>query len=221
LKRFILSLLSFSFWLAAGAAAAAPPASCASKFVGSWTVRVEATGQTYPSLILPNGRTQVTCPMCTPGGSWTCAGDTITVYVDNGVTTQHRLHADGKTMSGGCCTITRSGPAPVMSSDTRSQPNPKSGVSGAPPAPPVPAASNNRRRQAQSCSDITGTKDASPAATDCKDAVADRDVARLNRKKDPELSRYGYKKAAEGNARPGSRQQSSRRSILLERGKGR
>src|ERR1700686_149188 len=82
LKRLVLSLLFFSFCLPVGPASAAPPASCASKFVGSWTVRVEATGQTYPSLILPNGRTQVTCPMCTPGGSWTCAGDTITVNVD-------------------------------------------------------------------------------------------------------------------------------------------
>jgi hypothetical protein len=203
LKRFVSSLLFFSFWLAVGAASAAPPASCAGKFVGSWTVRVDATGQTYPSLILPNGRTQVTCPMCTPGGTWTCAGDTITVNVDNGVTTQHRLHADGRTMSGGCCTITRSGPAPAMSSDTRSQPNSKSRVSGAPPAPAVPAASNNRPRQPQSCSDITGTKDSSPAATNCKDAVGDRDVARLNRKKDPELSKYGYKKAAEAAHRAG------------------
>ncbi len=90
-----------------------------------------------------------------------------------------------------------------MSSDTRSQPNSKSRVSGAPPAPAVPAASNNRPRQAQSCSDITGTKDSSPAATNCKDAVADRDVARLNRKKDPELSKYGYKKAAEAAHRAG------------------
>ena len=203
MKRFVSGLLFFSFWLAAGAAGAAPPASCASKFVGSWTVRVEATGQTYPSLILPNGRTQVTCPMCTPGGTWTCAGDTITVNVDNGVTTQHRLHADGKTMSGGCCTITRSGPAPAMSSDTKSQPGSKSRLSGAPPAPAVPSVSNSRPRQAQSCSDITGTKDSSPAATNCKDAVADRDVARLNRKKDPELSKYGYKKAAEAAHRAG------------------
>jgi hypothetical protein len=54
-----------------------------------------------------------------------------------------------------------------------------------------------------SCSDITGTNSTAPAATDCKDAIADRDVARANRKKDPELSKFGYRKAAEAARRSG------------------
>jgi hypothetical protein len=95
---------------------ASPASGCARKFVGSWTVRVNATGQTYPSQILPNGRTQVVCPMCTPGGTWTCEGNTITVQVDNGVVTQHQLQADGRTMVGGCCTITRMGAVPANAS---------------------------------------------------------------------------------------------------------
>ena len=145
LNYFAAGLLAASFWLAVTPADAAPPASCASKFVGSWTVRVEATGQTYPAVISPDGRTHVTCPMCTPGGSWSCSGDTITVNVDNGVTTQHRLHTDGRTMSGGCCTITRSGAAPPASS--------------AAPAQQAKVASPEKHvsAQRQSCSDITGT----------------------------------------------------------------
>lgn len=161
-------------WLTVAPAAAAPGASCASKFVGSWMVRVDATGQTYPSQILANGRTHVTCPMCTPGGSWTCSGNTITVNVDNGVTTQHTLHADGRTMSGGCCTITRVGSSPpVLSSDSK-QPSAKqqlpSGLTkdlhtkidqgkstraantAQPAAPPNPV-----YPKSASCSDITGT----------------------------------------------------------------
>lgn len=122
MKYFQVGVVAFLCWLTSVPAGAAQSASCASKFIGSWTVRVEATGQTYPAQILPNGRTQVSCPMCTPGGSWTCAGDTITVNVDNGVVTHSRLHPDGKTMSGGCCTLTRSGAAPAVASGSGSKP---------------------------------------------------------------------------------------------------
>jgi hypothetical protein len=131
LKYFSVSAFAATCWLTVFPVAAAPPASCANKFVGSWTVRVDSTGQTYPALILPNGRTQVTCPMCTPGGSWTCADDTITVNIDNGAVAQHRLHADGKVMSGGCCTLTRSGAAPVVSSESRSKPSSRLRLPGA------------------------------------------------------------------------------------------
>ncbi|MCP1768627.1 hypothetical protein M2202_009924 [Bradyrhizobium japonicum] len=103
---------------------AAPPASCVSKFVGSWTVRVNATGQTYPAQFFANGRSHATCPMCTPGGSWTCSGNTLTFTVDNGVSGQATLSADGRTMSGGCCTTTRVGPTP---SEKEAEPAPSSG----------------------------------------------------------------------------------------------
>lgn len=76
------------------------------------------------------------------------------------------------------------------------------------PTPPIQpkapsAASSLPNQQSADCSDITGTDSNVPAATDCKDAVADRDVARVNRKKNPELSKYSYKKAAEAAHRAG------------------
>jgi hypothetical protein len=141
--RFLALSFLVPLWLMVAPASAAPATSCASKFVGSWMVRVDATGQTYPSQILPNGRTHVTCPLCTPGGSWTCSGNTITVNVDNGVTTQHTLHADGRTMSGGCCTITRLGAAPpVLSSDSK-QPSSKQELRAGLAAPLNPTPPND------------------------------------------------------------------------------
>lgn len=168
---FRVGLLISSIWFVVAPADAAPPASCASKFVGSWTVRVNATGQTYPSVISPDGRTHVTCPLCTPGGTWTCSGNTITVYVDNGVTTQHQLQADGRIMSGGCCTITRSGAAPRVASATPEQ------------QAKVPAPEKRVARQRQSCSDITGTGGASAAPSGCgtnRSAPPPHQQARLN-----------------------------------------
>jgi hypothetical protein len=67
------------------------------------------------------------------------------------------------------------------------------------PTVPPPA----QQQQSTSCSDITGTNSTAPAATNCKDAIEDRAVARVNRKKDPELSKYGYKKAAAAARRAG------------------
>ena len=55
--------------LASRPAAAAPPATCAQKFVGSWTVRVNATGQTYPLIVRPNGTSHITCPLCPSEGT--------------------------------------------------------------------------------------------------------------------------------------------------------
>jgi hypothetical protein len=54
----------------AGLAFAAPPASCASKFVGTWAYQggvteVRADGTAYPK-----------CPMCVPMQTWTCSGNT-------------------------------------------------------------------------------------------------------------------------------------------------
>jgi hypothetical protein len=91
----------------------APSASCAGKFVGGWTVHILATGQTYPAVILPGGTTHVTCPMCNPTATWTCSGDTITIFV-NGITVSHTLAAGGRTMSGSGATLTRNGPAPAV-----------------------------------------------------------------------------------------------------------
>ena len=155
LNHFRLGLFITSVWLAIAPANAAPPASCASKFVGSWIVRVNATGQTYPAEVYANGRGHVTCPMCTPGGSWTCSGNTYFYTVDNGVSGQATLSADGRTTVGACCTSTRVGPVPRMAAAA-----PVEQAKVAAPEKPV-------GRQRQSCSDITGTGGGSPAPSNC------------------------------------------------------
>jgi hypothetical protein len=155
LNYFKVGLLVTSVWLAIAPADAAPPASCASKFVGSWMVRVNATGQTYPAQIFANGRSHATCPLCTPGGSWTCSGNTISYTVDNGATGQATLSEDGRTTTGGCCTSTRMGPAPRVA--------PAAPVQQAKVVAPEKHVSNQR----QSCSDITGTGGAASAPSDC------------------------------------------------------
>ena len=119
---------------------AAPPASCVNRFVGSWTIRVNATGQTYPAQFFANGRSHATCPMCTPGGSWTCSGNSLSYTVDNGVSGQSTLSADGKIMSGGCCTATRVGAAPSMNV---AEPKPSS------PKPPQTPVTANAARASQ------------------------------------------------------------------------
>ena len=129
-------------------------ASCASKVVGSWTVRVDSTGQTYPAQFLPNGRSQVVCPMCTPGGSWSCEGNTVTVHVDNGVVVQHQLQSDGQTMTGGCCTITRLGGAQVREAASNPQPGRLASKDA-----------GTLRAQQGNCSDITGLGGSGP--TNC------------------------------------------------------
>ena len=96
--------------LASRPAAAAPPATCAQKFVGSWTVRVNATGQTYPLIVRPNGTSHITCPLCPSEGTWTCNGHT---FISIETSTSATLSADGHTLTGGCCTTTRVGGAAV------------------------------------------------------------------------------------------------------------
>src|ERR1051326_7818988 len=52
-------------------AVAAPPANCASKFVGTWSY---AGGVTVVS---PNGLAYPKCPMCVSVQTWTCQGNTF------------------------------------------------------------------------------------------------------------------------------------------------
>ena len=54
--------------------AAAPPANCVGKFVGTWSVTVLATGQNYRSQIRADGTLTSFCPLCPPGQLWTCNG---------------------------------------------------------------------------------------------------------------------------------------------------
>jgi hypothetical protein len=122
---------------------AAPSPSCAAKFVGSWQVTVLATGQTYPAVISPNGTTHVTCPLCNPTGTWTCNGNTITILAPT--PTSHTISADGRTMSGGCCTAVRIGGAPAAAKPAQET-----------PPQPRKEATAKTGGQRQSCSDISG-----------------------------------------------------------------
>ena len=181
-------------------ATAAPPTSCASKFVGGWTVRILATGQTYPAVISPGGTTHVTCPMCTPTATWTCNGDTITIFV-NGITVSHTLAADGRTMSGSGATLTRVGAVPAITTPAlRQQPNIARNNLASPDKKagarqkPTP----NSLSKSASCSDITGTSDTSsaPTAQQCNDANRALHAARVTREKYPVYADDQYKKAA-------------------------
>ncbi|MCZ7643352.1 MAG: hypothetical protein M5U33_12590 [Pseudorhodoplanes sp.] len=75
-----------------GAGLAAPPASCAGKFVGTWTypggtTRVNRDGTANPK-----------CPMCVAVQTWTCSGNT---YVITGPTSYTAtLSGDGRRLVG-------------------------------------------------------------------------------------------------------------------------
>lgn len=91
---------------AAGVANAAPPASCASKFVGVWTypggtTRVDADGTAYP-----------TCFMCVTKQTWTCNGDTY-YFESGGMNFTAVLRAGGTQLVGSGVTATRVGGAAV------------------------------------------------------------------------------------------------------------
>lgn len=97
----------------AGHADAAPPASCASKFIGVWTypggtTRVEADGAAYP-----------TCFMCVTKQAWTCNGDTY-YFESAGMKFTAVLRAGGTQLVGSGVTATRVGGVATASSATRS-----------------------------------------------------------------------------------------------------
>ena len=92
-------------------AAAAPPANCVNKFVGTWSVTVNATGQTYRSQIRANGTLTSACPGCPPVQTWTCSGNTF--ILTSPVSVTHTISSDGRRMAGGCCSLVRIGGAPV------------------------------------------------------------------------------------------------------------
>jgi hypothetical protein len=90
-------LLSIAGLLAAsvGCAAAAPPASCASKFVGTWTYSGGTT------VIAPGGTAFPKCPMCVPTQTWTCNGNTY-LFSNSGTPGEFSatLSPDGRTLTG-------------------------------------------------------------------------------------------------------------------------
>lgn len=87
-------LLLMQCGVAAGQTAP-PPESCVGKFVGSWTVHIYATGQTYPSEVFADGTSRVTCFMCSSAGHWTCEGNKSHIFIPGRPAFSTTLSADG------------------------------------------------------------------------------------------------------------------------------
>ena len=107
-----LMLICFAVLVSISSVSAAPAPECAKRFIGTWQVTVNSTGQTYSAGILSNGVTTADCPACN-SGTWTCSGDNITVLI-NGMTVHHTLAPDRRHMSGDCCTLERKGSPPLI-----------------------------------------------------------------------------------------------------------
>lgn len=88
-------------------ASAAPPASCASKFVGDWS---------YPggtTRVNPDGTANPVCAFCVTVQTWTCSGDTYIITAPSSYTS--KLSADGRYLVGDVITAVRVGGASVTS----------------------------------------------------------------------------------------------------------
>jgi hypothetical protein len=218
--RCLVAFAVCTTWLLS-TAMAAPPAECVKKHAGRWQITVRATGQTYPADLFPNGTGVSYCPGCAPG-TWTCSGNTSTVFV-NGITVVSTLSPDGRSASSGCCTSTRIGGAPAAAAaapERTAPPKTERPASDQPaarrdPAPPkqtaerssAPAATvKSVRPSSTSCSDITGTGSTAPAATNCRNADRALYAARQIRQSNPQLAATEYKKAAEAARRAGDSQ---------------
>jgi hypothetical protein len=97
------------FLAAAGPARAVPPAECARKFVGQWTV--DGPTGSYMATIRRDGTGTAHCALCMPVQQWTCEGNNyilLTPY--RHVST---LSPDGRSMTGGGITAYRPGGVPT------------------------------------------------------------------------------------------------------------
>lgn len=89
-------------------ALAAPPASCAGKFVGEW----RHSGSGNRGSVLPDGRALCSeHPACVQG-TWTCSGNVL-IYTNSLGSWNYTLAPDGRTMSTGTAVATRLGPVPA------------------------------------------------------------------------------------------------------------
>jgi hypothetical protein len=204
--------------LPAGVASAAPPASCAHKFIGTWV---------YPggtTVVAPGGIAYPKCAMCVPTQTWTCQGSTY-LFSNSGPPGEFSatLSADGRQLIGSGVVATRVGgaapvggaPGKAAASDAKQGGGDKKGaapqkparVSNAKPAeaktqtgtaksPPAAAPADALPRRTASCSDITGTSSAAPAASHCRDADRSLYAARQLRQVNPPIAAAEYKKAA-------------------------
>jgi hypothetical protein len=141
---FVASLLTVS----TSFASAAPPASCAHKFIGTW---VYAGGTT---VVAPGGIAYPKCAMCVGTQTWTCQGNTY-LFSNSGPPGQFSstLSPDGRQLIGSGVVATRVGGAARDGGSTANKAaatsNTKEHVGDRKDAAP---------RKPASCSDITGTK---------------------------------------------------------------
>lgn len=102
------SLIASALLLTSSAAFAAPPASCASKFVGEW----RHSGSGNRGSVLRDGRALCSeHPACVQG-TWTCEGNVL-IYTNSLGSWNYTLAPDGRTMSTGTAVSTRIGPVPA------------------------------------------------------------------------------------------------------------
>lgn len=107
MKRLIAVSLLFA---CAAPAEAAPPSSCAAKFIGDW----RHSGSGNRGTITPDGRALCSeHPACVQG-TWTCSGNVLT-YTNSLGTWNYTLEANGKSMStnGGAAVAVRIGAVPA------------------------------------------------------------------------------------------------------------
>ena len=133
-NAFTFAALAATSFLVETSASAAPPASCAWKFVGTWawaggTGRLTADGKAYP-----------TCAMCVAVMTWTCSGNTY--IITSPVYATATLSPDGRTMSGSSGVSTRIGGAAIATSVQNTNP-PKSQAVAPTQLPPTQAANAN------------------------------------------------------------------------------
>lgn len=125
-------------------AGAAPPSSCAGKFIGEWRHSGGNRGS-----VKADGRALCSEHVACVQGTWTCSGNVLT-YTNSAGTWDYTLAPDGKSMSanGGAAVATRIGAAPASarSRDLGAAANVTADILGidrtpsaAPPAAPPPA----------------------------------------------------------------------------------
>lgn len=96
------ALGSFALFLLAGNAVAAPPSSCASKFIGTWQ-----HGTSNIGTLTPDGQALCTGNVFCVQGTWTCSGDSLT-YTNSAGTYVYTLQSSG-VMTYGSIVVTRIG----------------------------------------------------------------------------------------------------------------
>ena len=119
--------------LMAAPAFAAPPASCASKFVGEW----RHSGSGNRGSVLRDGRALCSeHPACVQG-TWTCSGNVL-IYTNSLGSWNYTLAPDGRTMSTGTAVSTRIGPVPASARSAAPMPSAQSPSSDHPVNPGNP-----------------------------------------------------------------------------------